>query len=90
MPGPDLGAARADAAQINRAMDELLRVAPAAGSYVSESNYFEPRWQRSFWGGNYAKLAAVKHAYDPEGLLWVHHGVGSEEWSDDGFTPRTS
>ncbi len=90
MPGPDLGAARADAAQINRAMDELLRVAPDAGSYLSESNYFEPQWQRSFWGANYAKLAAAKRACDPEGLFWVHHGVGSEDWSDDGFMPRTS
>jgi len=89
MPGPDLAAARTDAAEINRAMDELLRVAPDAGSYVSEANYFEPRWQSSFWGTNYGKLAAVKGACDPEGLFWVHHGVGSEEWSDDGFTPRT-
>ena len=90
MPAPDFAAARAEAAVINRAMDELLRVAPGAGSYVSESNYFEARWQASFWGSNYAKLAAVKRAYDPEGLFWVHHGVGSEAWSDDGFTPRAA
>ena len=90
MPAPDFAAARADALIINRAMQELLRVAPDAGSYVSESDYFEAQWQASFWGTNYAKLAAVKRAYDPEGLFWVHHGVGSEVWSDDGFTPRTS
>jgi FAD/FMN-containing dehydrogenase len=90
MPAPDLAAARADAAIINRAMEELLRVAPGAGSYVSESDYFEAQWQASFWGSNYGKLAAVKRAYDPEGLFWVHHGVGSEAWSDDGFTPRTA
>jgi hypothetical protein len=90
MPAPDLAAARADAAQINRAMEELLRVAPGAGSYVSESNYFEAHWQSSYWGSNYAKLAAAKRAYDPEGLFWVHHGVGSEAWSDDGFTPRSA
>jgi hypothetical protein len=23
--------------------------------------------------------------YDPDGLFFVHHGVGSEEWSPDGF-----
>ena len=57
-------------------MDELLKVAPGTGSYVSESNYFEPQWQRSFWGSNYAKLAAVKQKYDPDGLFFVHHGVG--------------
>jgi hypothetical protein len=30
-------------------------------------------------------LLAVKRRYDPDGLFVVHHGVGSEEWSDDGF-----
>jgi FAD/FMN-containing dehydrogenase len=89
MPAPDFTEARVDAVAINRCMEELERVAPGAGSYVSESNYFEAQWQTSFWGSNYAKLAAAKRAYDPEGLFWVHHGVGSEAWSDDGFTPRT-
>ncbi len=88
MPAPDVSAARADAARINRAMEELLKSAPGAGSYVSESDYFEPRWQTSFWGSNYAKLAAVKRSYDPQGLFWVHHGVGSEG-SEDGFMPRS-
>jgi hypothetical protein len=27
----------------------------------------------------------VKRQYDPTGLFFVHHGVGSEEWSADGF-----
>jgi hypothetical protein len=52
---------------------------------VSETDYFEQRWQRSFWGSNYPKLAAVKRKYDPGGLFFIHHGVGSEEWSADGF-----
>jgi FAD/FMN-containing dehydrogenase len=59
-------------------MDELLRAAPGAGSYLAESDYFEPAWQRSFWGRNYPKLARVKRKYDPTGLFFVHHGVGSE------------
>jgi hypothetical protein len=29
---------------------------------------------------------AVKEKYDPDGLFFVHHGVGSERWSADGFT----
>jgi len=41
---------------------------------------------KSFWGPNYPKLRAVKAKYDPTGLFFVHHGVGSEEWSADGFT----
>jgi FAD/FMN-containing dehydrogenase len=55
---------------------------------VSESNYFQADWQRAFWGANYPRLQAVKRRYDPEGLFFVHHGVGSEDWSADGFTPR--
>ena len=31
-------------------------------------------------------LQAVKRQYDPDGLFVVHHGVGSEVWSADGFT----
>ncbi|MHA6205204.1 FAD-binding protein [Dyella soli] len=93
MPGakPDLAEARAEAARIDQSMDALLQAAPGAGSYVSESNYFERDWQTSFWGTNYPRLAAAKQRYDPEGLFFVRHGVGSEGWSDDGFTrlPRT-
>jgi hypothetical protein len=88
MPGhePDLTAARRDAGAINRAMEELLTVVTHPGSYVSESDFFERAWQQSFWGRNYPRLAAVKQQYDPSGLFFVHHGVGSDEWSADGFT----
>jgi FAD/FMN-containing dehydrogenase len=87
IPGrePDLATGRREARRIDRAMDELLEVVPNGGSYVAESDYFEENWQRSFWGSNYARLAAVKREYDPEGLFFVRHGVGSEGWSDDGF-----
>jgi FAD/FMN-containing dehydrogenase len=82
---PDLQAAQRSASAVSEAMDELLNVVPDPGSYVSESDFFEPHWQRSFWGSNYPRLAAVKKKYDPAGLFFVHHGVGSEEWSADGF-----
>ncbi len=84
-PGPDLAKAQRDAAGVNRAMGALLKVTPQAGSYVSESDYFERAWQTSFWGANYPRLAAVKRKYDPDGLFFVHHGVGSDAWSADGF-----
>lgn len=83
--GPDLAAARRDAASIARAMGELRKVAPDAGSYVAETSFFERNWQRSFWGRNYRRLRAVKRKYDSTGLFFVHHGVGSEDWSADGF-----
>ena len=85
---PDLGSARHEAAQIDRAMAELRAVAPVAGSYVAESNYFEPDWQTSYWGPNYQRLLTIKQKYDPQGLFFVRHGVGTESWSDDGFTGR--
>jgi FAD/FMN-containing dehydrogenase len=85
---PDVASARQRATSIDAAMNELRRVVPAAGSYVSESNYFDVDWQRSFWGANYPRLRAAKTQYDPDGLFFVHHGVGSEDWSADGFTPR--
>ena len=53
---------------------------------ASPSNYFNRSWQEAYWGTNYSRLRAIKRKYDPEGLFFVHHGVGSEEWSADGFT----
>lgn len=87
IPGhePDVPAARRRAAAVDEAM-RALRHVESGGSYVSESNYFEADWQQSFWGANYMRLRAVKDSYDPEGLFFVHHGVGSEDWSPDGFT----
>jgi len=82
----DVGAAREHARRIGLAMAELYRVAPGAGSYVSESDYFCADWQQAFWGENYPRLARIKRKYDPDGLFFVRHGVGSEAWSDDGFT----
>jgi len=85
---PDLETARNHALRINQSMDALLKAAPGAGSYVSESDYFERNWQQSFWGSNYPRLASIKKKYDPDGLFIVHHGVGSEQWSEDGFVRK--
>lgn len=85
---PDITRARHYADAIDRATAELRRLVPNPGSYVSESDYFEREWQQAFWGENYPRLRAVKAKYDPNGLFFVHHGVGSEAWSDDGFERR--
>jgi hypothetical protein len=55
---------------------------PDVGSYVNETDYHQPDWQRSFWGDNYARLLGIKHSYDPGNLFRVHHGVGSETTGD--------
>jgi hypothetical protein len=83
---PDMATARTQAGKIAKSTDELRAIVPDAGSYVSEGNFFDTSWQRSYWGPNYPRLKEVKSKYDPDGLFFVHHGVGSEEWSADGFT----
>jgi FAD/FMN-containing dehydrogenase len=85
-PPFDGEAAHKDARAIDRATEELRRVAPQPGSYLSESNYFNVNWQQAYFGSHYPRLRAIKKQYDLQGLFVVHHGVGSEAWSADGFT----
>ena len=50
-----------------------------SGSYWNEADYYEPNWQRSFWGTNYARLLAIKQKYDPLGVLTCHHCVSANK-----------
>jgi FAD/FMN-containing dehydrogenase len=84
-PKPDLARARAEAARVTAAMDALRALAPDSGAYVSEGDFFQRDWQRAAWGAHYPRLLEVKRRYDPDGLFFVHHGVGTEGWSADGF-----
>lgn len=88
IPGhePQTVAARSARARIDSCMTPLRALVPNPGSYVNEANYFERNWQDAFWGSNYPRLAKIKQKYDPDGLFFVHNGVGSEQWSADGFT----
>jgi FAD/FMN-containing dehydrogenase len=86
---PDLVNARRNATRVARGTNELKKIVPDAGSYVAESSFFQSDWQKSYWGSNYPRLLAIKKKYDPAGLFFVHHGVGSEDWSADGFTRVT-
>ena len=72
-------------ARAYEAMKVIREATPRAGSYVNETDYFEPRWQEEFWGDNYARLLRIKQKYDPGGLFFCHHCVGSESWSQDGM-----
>ncbi len=86
LPGAaDPTRAHQNSVAVDKATAELRRIAPQAGSYVSESNYFNDSWRQAFWGTNYPRLRATKAKYDAGGLFIVHHGVGSEDWSADGF-----
>jgi len=67
-------------------MDELRKLGFVPGSYVSKNNYFEKQWQQSYWRTNYKRIQTVKAKYDPQRLFFVHHRVGGEDWSADGFS----
>jgi FAD/FMN-containing dehydrogenase len=87
VPGhePNRTTARTHAEAINKAMREVRTLLPSSGAYLAESDFFEVAWREAYWGPNYEKLLAVKDTYDPDDLFVVHHGVGSERWSADGF-----
>ena len=86
---PDLAKAKREAAAVSASLAEVTKLAPDNGAYVSESSYFQKDWQSAYWGSNYGRLRVVKQKYDPDGLFFVHNGVGSDDWSPDGFTRRT-
>jgi hypothetical protein len=86
---PNVAEARTDAAHVRAAAAPLRALLIAPASYVSESDFFEHDWKRAFWGSNYDRLAQIKQRYDPDGLFFAHHMVGSDRWSPDGFIRRT-
>ncbi|MGO9346612.1 MAG: FAD-dependent oxidoreductase [Terriglobales bacterium] len=88
IPGhePSVAEGQKAAARIHQCMDQLRAIVPNGSAYVSESNYFESGWQQAYWGSNHPRLAEIKKKYDPDGLFFVHNGVGSEQWTRDGFT----
>ena len=79
IPGhePDFTKGRRDAARVAQAMQPIRRMLPAAGSYMSEADYFDTDWQGRYWGENYARLLKAKQHYDPTGLFQGRHLVGS-------------
>jgi FAD/FMN-containing dehydrogenase len=83
---PDLSKGEAAAAAVKAANQALRAAVPGAGSYMSECDYFLADWKRASWGHHWQRLEAIKRRYDPNGLFVVHHGVGSDRWSSDGFT----
>jgi FAD/FMN-containing dehydrogenase len=80
IPGhePDLTAGRQQAKLVTAAMAPLKALREQPASYLNETDYFEPDWQTAFWGDHYARLLQVKERYDPGGLFFVHHGVGTD------------
>jgi len=64
---------------------------PFSGSYFNEADYLEPQWQLSNWGEEtYSKLRGLKDRFDPKGLFWCYHCVGSEDWTHTGNCKQQS
>jgi hypothetical protein len=74
---PNLAEGEAQKIRVTAAMKLIRDATPGAGAYVNEADYFEPNWQRSFWGENYEKLIKIKEKFDPTGMFSCHHCVGS-------------
>jgi ribonuclease T2 len=78
-----------NATSISQAFREAVLLLEYPGSeslslntYFSESAYEMPgtSWRERYWGKDkYQKLLSVKNKFDPQGLLWCHHCVGSED-----------
>lgn len=79
IPGyePNLVRGRVEAAQVARAMAPIRALVPGAGTYMSESDYFERDWKQAYWGEHYPQLAATKRHYDPSSTFRTHNGVES-------------
>ncbi len=75
---PDRAEGEHNRAQVTAAMKIIRDATPGAGSYANEADFFEANWQQEFWGKNYPRLLAIKRKYDPVGLFYCHHCVGSE------------
>lgn len=69
----------------NRITNEIQPVieaaTPGAGAYMNEADFQQPDFQTTFYGVNYPKLLQIKKKYDPNQVLYVKTGVGSEGWA---------
>lgn len=65
-------------------MGPLRKVTPMGGEYGNEADPWNENWKQDFWGENYERLVGLKGVWDPEGVFYVHHGVGSEGWVVEG------
>ena len=52
---------------------------------MHEHDFEGDDWAQAQWGDAvYARLLAVKAKYDPAGVFYCHHCVGSEAWDATG------
>ncbi|PQE33191.1 FAD binding domain-containing protein [Rutstroemia sp. NJR-2017a WRK4] len=80
----------------NEITDDLLApleaLTPNGGAYINEADFQQPDFQSVFYGAHYGRLLSIKRAYDPDDVLYVKTGVGSDRWEErsDGRLCRTT
>jgi FAD/FMN-containing dehydrogenase len=84
----DEKAGKKAAKRVHQAIELFMQLAPEGGAYHNEASYFQKNWQKAFWGSNYDRLYKIKQKYDPLGLFYCHHCVGSELWETGGMCPK--
>ncbi|WPH01104.1 Hypothetical protein R9X50_00393900 [Acrodontium crateriforme] len=62
-------------------MQGLRDLTPNGGAYMNEVDPTEAQWQYTLFGRNYARLLEIKKKWDPNGVFWCYHCVGSELWT---------
>jgi hypothetical protein len=65
-------------------MPRVKEATPGGTTYMNEADFREPNWKEEFYGEHYERLLKVKKKWDPEGLLYVYKGVGSDAWDVGG------
>lgn len=62
----------------------LEKVTHGSGVYLNEVDpWYKGDWKQNMYGANYGRLLAVKKRYDPDRLMYVKFGVGSDEFKFD-------
>ncbi|KAI8936516.1 hypothetical protein NX059_006921 [Plenodomus lindquistii] len=60
---------------------KLRDAGPGGATYVNEGDLYEPNWQESYWGSNYARLFELRQKWDPNGVFYAQTTPGTEKWS---------
>lgn len=84
--GTGQDATPSEIAAVNKGLVEAVQPwrdaspSPNGGTYLNGADINEPDFQQSLYGDSYEYLYALKHQYDPWGLLWAPTAVGAEDW----------
>ncbi|KAF2019041.1 FAD/FMN-containing isoamyl alcohol oxidase-like protein MreA [Aaosphaeria arxii CBS 175.79] len=66
--------------QTNIVGKALREAGPDGATYVNEGDLYEPNWQESYWGSNYARLLELRKKWDPTGVFYTQTTPGTENW----------